>query len=475
MKLKSSVFYSIALAVSLIYSCKKIDTTDIGDDLIPAVDNVFTFDTVLDVETDNLFLNDSSRIQRNSPHAWGVIDNDPEFGKTRADIYFSLTPNGYGLHPFQKKDSTLIFDSVVLALAYTGSFGDTATSIQRMTVHEIDFDANFSDSIAGYRTDIPNIPYDLTVLGSKLIDFKTLDDSVLDRRKRDTLRLKNQLRIQLDPSLGNRFRNYDTATAYKNDSLFRTKFRGLALRVDEAGSPVKNALAYFSLDNANTRLIFYYRVQSGSAIVDTLVTEFGFYALNFANANQIARTPANNYLSYINNGNGNDDRIYLQSSPGSYATIKIPGLRSLSNRIIHRAELIFETLPGSLGDNIYRKPDFLFMDAIDTANKRIITVPYDFNFENNYNILFGGPIKNNRYIFNVSRYVQSIVTRKEKDYTLRLYAPYTTRPTDFASGFLPITQVPVNSPIAAGRVVLTGGSFSDPSKRVRLRIIYSKI
>lgn len=473
MKLKIQFVYLVVFAVLLVTSCKKIDTTEIGGDLIPAVDNITTFDTVLEVFTDNFLLNDSSRVLRSDAHAFGVIDNDPEFGKTRAELFFSVTPPSYGTHPFPKKDSTLIIDSVVLALSYSSIFGDT-NSIQKMDVFEISLDAPFANNFAGYRVDNNQIFNEPGLLGSKLLDFRTLNDSVFDIRKKDTLRIKNQLRIPINKSLANRFLSYDTSNAYKNDSLFRTNFKGFALKVDEAGSPVKKALSYYNLSANDTKLIFYYRVKSGSLIVDTIATEFGFYSFNGADADLITRTPANSYLAMLNNGNNNDDKIYLQSSPGSYASVRIPGIKGLSNRIIHRAELLFEALP-ALAQDIYPKPAALFLDVEDTANKRIATVPYDFNFATDYQTLFGGLIRNDVYSFNISRYVQSIVTRKEKDFTLRLYAPFVTRPTDYASGLVP-TGISINKPIAAGRLVLTGGSYSvNPSKRARLRIIYSKI
>ena len=480
MKRNLFVFFTAALSILLAFSCEKIDTTDIGDDLIPAVDNVHTFDTIMDVITDNFLLPDSTRILRSEAHAWGVIENDPEFGKTKGEVYFSLTPNGYGTHPFPKKDSTLEIDSVVLAVAYVGAFGDTANSVQRITVHEIDYDANFKDSVIGFPLTAV-IPYDATILGSKLVDFKTLDDSVFDVRKRDTLRLKNQLRIQLDKTLANRFIAYDTSNAYKNDSSFKANFKGFALKVDEAGSPQKNALAYFLPSGANTKLIFYYRVKNGSAVTDTLSTEFAFYQFNFANANVLSRTAANNYLTYLNNGNPSDDKLYIQSSPGSYASIQIPNLSTLSNRIIHRAELIIESISNDPLEK-YPKPGALFLDAIDTAKKRIITIPFDFSYESNFETTFGGPIKYNIYNFNLSRYVQGIVTRHEPSYTLRLSAPFRTNATEVRGG-VGITPsppgensgFPINSPLAYGRVILAGGSYADQTKRVRLRIIYSKI
>ncbi|HVE60524.1 MAG TPA: hypothetical protein VNA26_01805, partial [Chitinophagaceae bacterium] len=76
--------------------------------------------------------------------------------------------------------------------------------------------------------------------------------------------------------------------------------------------------------------------------------------------------------------------------------------------------------------------------------------------------------------FNITRHVQSIITKKDPNSTLRLYAPlrtiiYTT------TGSANKREVSVSPQVAYGRVVLAGGSFADPSLRTRLRIVYSKL
>ena len=80
----------ILFSTSLFFSCRKInDATTLGGDLIPVVDNVTTFDTLLSVETYNdLFtdLTDSTRLTSTSTHFAGYIGNDPLFGKTNAKI-----------------------------------------------------------------------------------------------------------------------------------------------------------------------------------------------------------------------------------------------------------------------------------------------------------------------------------------------------------------------------------------------------
>ncbi|MFM7838500.1 MAG: DUF4270 family protein, partial [Chitinophagaceae bacterium] len=341
--------------------------------------------------------------------------------------------------------------------------------------------ADFSNNYTGYLADTTGFPTEPMILGSKLVDFRTLDDSVISIVKRDTIRSVKELRIPLDKSLGYRFLQYDTTDAYQSDSAFKAVFKGLALKVDVGASPAANGLAYFNLANNKTRLIFYYRVQSNNQITDTLATEFGFYGFNFASANIIQRTPANGYRDYLTNNRPADNKIFIQTSPGSLATVKIPGLRNMSNRIVHRAELVFEIL-NNFPEPLYPKPGLLFLDAVDTANKRILAIPYDFSYQDNFEQIVGGNAKNNKYTFNISRYVQSVITRKEPDYTLRLSAPHRTNAAENRGGLFITPTLPgsksgfsINELIGAGRVVLTGGNYAEPAKRAHLRIVYSKI
>jgi hypothetical protein len=296
------------------------------------------------------------------------------------------------------------------------------------------------------------------------------------------------MRIPLDPALGLRFAAYDTSSVYvlsNRDSAFQKVFNGLALKVDEGGSSLKDALAYFDLSSENTKLTFYFRVKKNGS-VDTVSTDFALYATSSYeayNANVIKRDPAYGYAALSQStGIIDADKVYIQSAPGSYALLRVPGLSGLDNRLIHRAEISFQPLdlPGS---DIYTAPDLLFADLSDSANNRFITIKDDFvysftNYTYDYQT-FGGYLKDNRFFVNVTRYVQSLVTHQNKNYSFRLYAPKIAianysypkesglQVAETASGFS------INSKIAKGRVVVGGGS--NPEKPMVLRIIYSKI
>jgi hypothetical protein len=474
-------FLSFLFLFLLTQSCQKIDATSIGGNLIPPVDNVNTFDTTLDVITDVNFLFDSTGVTYADEHALGVMD-DPEFGRTSANIYFEVLPSTIGSYPFLPRDSIQgRIDSVILSLTYTGLYGDS-NSVENLTVYEIAQTAVLNDSL--YQVTGQDLPVAGALSQPITVNFTTLNDPKLVRPGKDTaVSVPNVLRIPLNTSFGQRLVNYDTSNAYKSDTVFRTYFKGLAIKADTNTSPLKKALAYFNLTAATTRLYVYYRANAGAKL-DTAFAEFSFSSSRSGrkNANIIKRnTTGTNYAANVGNPSKVQDRLYIQSAPGSYASVYIPGLKGLTNRVVHKAELIAPTI-SSAGDNNFRTP-LLFLDLIDSANSRFKTVQNDFmgdRTNGTYNITsFGGVIKGDEYRFDLSRYVQGIVTRKDTVYSLRLSAPFYT----FTNYSIPNVNPPVATPIsfpflvntriAAGRVILAGGSH--PTNRMRLRIIYSKI
>jgi Domain of unknown function (DUF4270) len=475
--------FGAAILIFVQQACTKVDTTSLGANLIPVVDNISTFDTTLTVFSSNTFLPDSSRVTRTSEHALGVVE-DPVFGKTHADIYFDILPTTLATHPFINRDSVAGIDSVVLSLAYRETYGDS-NAVENFKVYEVSPSAPFVDSIPGYSISTPDIAVQSQVLGETTVNFTTLNDARPYKFKTDTTPTTNQLHILLDKNLGLRFKNYDTATVYKNDTLFRSAFRGLAIKTDESQSSLRKALAYFDLSNtAATYLRVYYRtVRNG--VADTLSTDFNFRT--YANANIVKRTITGTpYETAVNAAGTNKDVLYLESSPGSQAMLSIPGLKNLDNRVIHKAELIIPIIESNENTTL-TPPKLLFLERYDSLHGRYTTLKNDFQVNAttspiSYNFQTLGGYQTNGFMnFDISRQVQQIVTNKFPVTSFRLSAPYTAYPQYFPNqnADTVLTALPsllfVNYPVAYGRVVVGGGSNVDPAKRLRLRIIYSKI
>ncbi len=482
--MKNRLFALLGLfifTVLIFLSCRKInDATELGGDLIPVVDNITTFDTTLTVETYNgIFdpLVDSTVLVTGDDVFLGQISNDPIFGQTDARLFMELKPPYYR-YIFENKSDSLHLDSVVLVLDYQGTYGDT-NSAQTIRVYEIDNNVNFRfDST--YRITQNSIAYS-SLLGQRTFFPYQLKDSV--KTFDDTT--VSQLRIRLDDAFGTRLLGYDSTNspvtgAYYSDSAFKTKFRGFALE-----SLSGNALMRFSLQGNNTKLVLYYRYDKNLVPnADTTYRTFNF-TLQSASANYIARTHPAPIVSTAGD-NVEDQIVYLQNTPGTFARVVIPGLASLSNRVIHRAELSMEQVyDGS--DTVFTSPISLMLDAYDPSISTFRTIPYDMAPDGNGNLTpysFGGIPKKiqdgsgntvNVWRFNISRYVQNVVNGNFPAYELRVFSPYYTIEKYGIPGKVSDISrtVFVNPSIAQGRVRLGGGNH--PSQRMRLRIIYSKI
>jgi hypothetical protein len=476
---KSRIFVASIGSTFLIFlifllSCNKINqATELGDNLVPAVDNVHTFEVALNANTYNALLTDTTLVGYYDLLTLGDL-NDPEFGHTHANINFNITPSSVGRYPFVKNDGNLKIDSVVLSLSYMGAYGDTVNNgIQTLRVYEIDQNSGFADSSTSfYKYSDPASDF-ATVgpeLGSATFAIKDLQDTITLTRPGDTTQVSNVVRIRLDNSLGVRLTQYDTIQGqnggYYSDSLFRTLFRGFSVKADPTG----NALSYFNLsDFGNTKLTVYFTYGT------TDTSSFDYYHLANGQSNYVNRENGGNYLAYLNNRAG--DKIYLQSAPGSYVNIKIPALDTLSNKTIHLAELVAVKTP-SIDENVFTAPDQLMLDRKNSNTPdTIFMLEKDLVADGSGKVgfsSFGGTLRPDTTVhFDISRYIQSIVTRHVANDTLRMYAPFRTKV--FNSNFNQYLDLNVSRAIATGRLVLGGGSNADSTIRLRLRIIYSDL
>jgi hypothetical protein len=472
----STAVTGIVILLIFAWGCTKIDSTRLGQGLIPTVDNIHTFDTTLFVIAKN-YDNpaDCDSVNRNDLHALGIISNDPLFGKTAANLYLELKPVVF---PFTLPDhdtDSLYLDSAVLVLSYTGSYGDTNT-IQKVNAFQLT--NQFNHDSAYYTCNVLDYA-NLTPLGEKTFAPKDLKDSVHAFRENSV----NQLRIPISKTLVQSWLN-TASTTFQSDSLFVNKFKGFAIVPDQSFGG--QALNYFSLNSAATRLSIYIRSSKG-AVKDTSILDLSF--TNYSNeSNSIVRTRGSseitNHLTHPVNG---DSLLYIQTSPGSYVTVTIPGLSGLSNRVINRAELIVDQQYSSTSfDEYFTPPQMLYLDTKDTfTSGRYIPVPCDFSgneLTTGFAYLGGHAVDVNdgsghnvkRYTFNLSRYVQNVVTSHSYNAVFRLRAPYyivnQVAYVDKCSQVVPPFSQVLNN-IAVGRVRLNG-SNNTPT-RIRLRIIYS--
>ena len=490
-----------ALLFSLIIvGCSKLDTTDIGSDLLPAVDNVNTFDTLLTINTTQGIVNpDTTLISYSDDHVLGKINNDPLFGTTQANIYAQFKPTFYPYYWGNVKDTIVGFDSVVLCLSYKGFWGDSTIPIQ-LQVREIQNNVGNNglwDSVNQTKT-INYAPTAGAVIANTTVNIASLGNYIVYANHKDSV--KNQIRIKLPNSSAFVSQLYlkdssliGSQNAFRSDSLFRAFNNGFAIIATGTG----NSLVYTNLTDTSSKLEVHYRRKNGGA-VDTTFSSFKISTITSSTATSAT---ANNIIRDRSSGTISSpaaDEIYLQTTPGSYANLNIPALSTLSNRIIHRAEIIIEQVPfNTVSDNQFTAPNFLYLDIKDTGSvNRWKPVYFDLNPNEGYfpdNVLaffpsevdyfyFGGYSRNKTdlisgnqikyYNFNITRYVQQIVTRHTSNYQLRLYAPYLIDYPQYRIGFESGLRAG-NNRLAGGRVKVGGGN--NVNYKMRLRLVYSKI
>ena len=87
---------------------------------------------------------------------------------------------------------------------------------------------------------------------------------------------------------------------------------------------------------------------------------------------------------------------------------------------------------------------------------------------------FGGLLlRDSTYRFDVSRYVQRIVTNDSSNFTLRIQAPLRTYA--YSTLYRRVSLLAISDQVAYGRIVIAGGNYINPAKRLRLRVVYSKL
>jgi len=487
--------FIISLFSTLMFSaCTRITSSELGLGLLPSMDAYNTKDTIIDVITESVDRPDSMRVYGSDDHIVGTITNDPSFGTTNASMFFQMKPSFFPFFIAGSKDS-LVVDSAVLILSYKGFYGDTTKPV-KIQLKRIS-DATPLDAFKLYASNYPEL-YNLKTdqnLGETTLDFTRVGDSLYTRFEAST----NTIRIKLSKSFANQFlKEFDSNNAYRSDTTLRAYFPGFALTAD--ASTNKNVLVKINLLDTNSKLALYYNTNSLALTEtyqrDTAVVNFKFSIYSNGDVNFIKRNRAGSESANHLNKVANDSLVYVQTSPGTMVKVKIPGLKNFANKIIHRAELIAEQVPAaaSASSSIqaqFLPPRYLFLGVYDTTSNSIRNVPNDFTGTANATSFkqFGGTLIYKSingydnvasYNFNVSRYVQGVISRTDSLFDFRIIAPVNDSislvppyPYNKQAPTQDYLTTAIGNQAATGRVVLGGGNRTK--FKMRLHIYYSDL
>ncbi|NSL86707.1 DUF4270 family protein [Chitinophaga sp. Mgbs1] len=431
------------------------ESTILGSGLIPPGDFVNAKDTTLSgLIANNIYEYDTTAY--NGPRSslqklLGSITTDPLFGKSHAFLY---TQVGLPSSEFTFAGSGQVLDSVVLSLRYYAFQGDSlgpqTFRVYRMTQTDFRADSNYSYAKA--------LAYNQgELLGTTTITPRGARDSVSVYGKKEPA----QIRIKLSNAFGNELLQQKSNAAFKNDSSFRAYLRGFAI-VPDTSLGSNRSMFYVNLNDADTRLTVYYK----NSADDSLISKFTYNANTSASSVFLSHNyNGSEAARYLNTKNANGDSIlFLQSSPGIYSKLSIPGLENFPNVAINKAEVVvtqITTGPADMND-LFIAPSQLYLEQFtDDKQNKTKTLPDDIRTAPNNPIggtrqvvtNFGG-VQIVQYTFTVNRYMQMLVKKQETNNGFKLEAgPYVAN--------LDITR-------------LKAGGTKLSTYNLKMRIIYTK-
>lgn len=512
-RIKQTVF---AFFIILISSCTKIDTTDLGQNLIPPVDGVNTLATdTFTISTENGIFNDTSVVFKTDDHVLGNLQPTANFGNTNASVFVQFNPQTkFGWAAAKDSISSINvgttvqgLDSAFVCLGFNPNnsfYGDTTSNIT-FKLYRIRPTQKFrKDTAYKIAQDPASSSLGINALTDDGVEIGAVTIAPKDLRKFNLLSLKqrkdstnNQIRIRLNATglnwvRSNWLQEDSTASgAFNNRDNFVAKNNGFVIKASNGNCLMNVQLA----SNFNSRFEVWYKYKKNGQTDTT--AQFFYFNSNLldpwvsASANYVKRDLAGSNLQASATA-GADNLVYIESTPGSFTKIKLPFLKSFPNKMIHRAELIIEEDP-TFRNNTFYAPSRLFLDCFDTTlsvPERFVSVPFDYYFvSGNVDFsYFGGDRRNvgigsnarSSYNFNLTKYFQDIITRNGTNFNLRLFAPFDTRsysqllgyysnfPSTFDNNIWPLVN-----PTAFGRVVVGGGNH--PNYKMKLRVIYSNL
>ena len=397
--------FSLGLLIGLIaVACT--DPNLIGLEVQPESDNIIISSANFEGITSSNESVDSIRTDEASSLILGQI-NDPVFGFNQGtfNTQILLTENNNTL------GSNPEVDSVVLSYTYSAYYGDLE-EFTNLEVKRINYDIH-KDSI--YYSNENEF-----IIGSAYWV--------------DTYSLSNDsetpfLKIKLLPDFGQQILDLGD-DILKDNETFLQEFKGISVLASAT-----NTILYLNPNGSNTFMkIYYHNDESGS---DTLSLDFELGS-DAARANWFSpkKDPAITY---------DQSKIYIQSMAGYKAKISISNKDSikslLEGKVINKATISFDVSDDSKSE--YEPHEKLVLVRVDNEGNNVFLS--DFIVEGD--TYFGGKLDDDKYTFNITRYLYQLLN--DDSYTNELYL------------------LPAGAAVNANRTIL--------DKDIKLQIYYSEL
>jgi len=453
--------------------CK--ESTLINSQVSPSDNKLGVYDTSLSCIT-RTFYDDTSIT---SLHISGLstyqgVGNftDPFFGTMNSSTYFQVIPVNASIAVYENKT----IDSAVLILPYSGfSFGDTADKDATIAYQAFFMNELMAAKSVIYSYETKQIDAVRPLSEPVSVNIYNLKDSleVAGKRYHPGVRMRLNLPVllnRLQPALT----AATNAPAIAN-TAFSDVFKGLCVKVADTRKTA-SAIPYFRLDGntdySSAGIIVYYHSNSGPA--DTLTQRYFFNGDNCGFYNKVARSYGRFPVSNLYNSlQPNDSIIALQNQPGAYIDVVIPGISSLPQGVINKAELQLTLLPAY--NNNFEAPDRIFPrivsngkypDGTSAGGKYNVADAYPLTSNSPFAILGGKQTEAERNGVKVKTYNIGIPREVMRS---RTYGNDTIH--------LNIRNIILGTQdfIGAYRMIVGGGNHPNPVYRAKLFVVYSSL
>ncbi len=357
----------------------------------------------------------------------GSMD-DNKFGKSSASFYTQVTLPSNDV----SFDDNLTFDSLVLTLDYSGSYGNIEKGqdieVYQMT-GKIQDDQNYQ-SDASFNTNQQQVLKRVSNFTPNLQDSVTIDGETKPGHMRIKLNQKN--------FIGPDFIDM-VEQGFSSKADFNSYLEGFYVTVDTT-SGFGEGVTYFDLASLQSKLTLYYKDSANNR------KTFDFVINETTNwVNHYTHNYNNTLASSILQDDGPDSLMMVQAMSGLKGKINFPYLNELGDILVNKAELIITVAEE---DQTYTVPEQMNALRIDTTlENTFVYIGDQFTGTND----LGSNVK--RYKFTIEGYLQSIINGQVDNDGISL------------------RTFPNNT--IADRVIIGGGNHSVND--VELELTYTKI
>lgn len=433
----------LSAALNCFTSCKK--DSGVGSDVLPQGDLLNAFVTDTTTVLSSIKLRDSVLSNSVAYYTLGSY-NDPVFGMTKASFYTQVVLPGNGAN--YSFGSGFALDSVVLVLPF-----NTATSPLYPLYGSYSPQTFVVDTLDSAMVTSKSYYSDTTIAhGSKHVGMETITPALytidsINYGPYPGLEPSPELRIKLDSNFGAYIMNA-SSSYFQSAATFTTLLKGLYVSVyNPVQLPGQGQILYLNPYQPGVAgLVFYYKIAGVEQ--EPQVFQIGGGCAYFNHFDHDYSTTA--FYEKGQDSVFSPNVAYLSALGGVKTKLTFPFLanwKKMGRIVINEAEVQIPVNVKATGMDEPPANAYLVRDSAG----------YSFSIKDESLGTYGGTYDatNQRYDFDIARYVQAVVDGKMTDRGLFLVAG--------------------SSAITANGAVLYGSAKNANSPRIRLKIYYTPI